>query len=87
MCWLVNSRIPARTNITLLHQLISYWEIPNVFVVGDDDQILIQFQGANLRNLAGFIDKFGASVQAVTLDRNYRSSQLVLDTAQCAHRP
>ena len=35
----------------ILNDLISYWDAPNVFVVGDDDQAIYKFQGANLGNI------------------------------------
>ncbi|RMF30607.1 MAG: ATP-dependent helicase, partial [Bacteroidetes bacterium] len=34
------------TQNALLQTLIDYWEVPNVFVVGDDDQSIYEFQGA-----------------------------------------
>ncbi len=34
--------------------LISYWDQPNVFVVGDDDQSIYRFQGANVENMVEF---------------------------------
>ncbi len=66
----------------ILDQLISYWseEDPNVFVVGDDDQAIYKFQGANLSN----IKNFGKDYKPLTiiLEQNYRSSQKILDTAK-----
>src|SRR6185295_2450935 len=35
------------TQNRLVQLLISYWDRPNVFVVGDDDQCIYRFQGAN----------------------------------------
>jgi DNA helicase II / ATP-dependent DNA helicase PcrA len=52
----------------------------NVTVVGDDAQSIYAFRGATVRNILDFPAQFpGATV--VTLDRNYRSTQPILDTA------
>ncbi len=67
----------AQNNI--LEQLISYWDSPNVFVVGDDDQAIFKFQGANLKNLIEFRDKYQPEV--IILDENYRSNQHILDVS------
>ena len=56
-----------------------YDEQPNLFVVGDDDQAIYRFQGANLHNITGFIEKY--KPQIVVLDVNYRSRQTILDSA------
>ena len=63
----------------LLYTLISYWENPNVFVVGDDDQSIYKFQGANVQNIHEFYQKYEEHIQLVILDQNYRSSQNILD--------
>jgi DNA helicase-2/ATP-dependent DNA helicase PcrA len=52
----------------------------NVCVVGDTDQSIYRFRGADLRNLARFSDAF-PDVTTVVLDQNYRSTQTVLDAA------
>ncbi len=51
---------------------------PNLFVVGDDDQSIFKFQGANLDNLLSFRSQF-ANVQQIFLTINYRSNQEILD--------
>ena len=52
----------------------------NVTVVGDDAQSIYAFRGATVRNILDFPQQFpGATI--VTLDRNYRSTQPILDTA------
>lgn len=62
----------------LLSLLISYWEdSPNIFVVGDDDQAIFKFQGANIGNIKSFIDTYKAKVTVLT--DNYRSRQNILD--------
>jgi len=65
----------------LLYVLINYWENPNVFVVGDDDQSIFKFQGANVENIRNFYLKYRPFVNLVVLDQNYRSSQHILDAS------
>ena len=64
----------------LLDQLIAYWDEPNVFVVGDDDQAIYKFQGANLGNIKKFQEQYNPEV--VVLKDNYRSNQGILNKAQ-----
>jgi len=54
---------------------------PNVLVVGDDDQSIFKFQGANLQNFSGFLKKY-KSVEKIVLTENYRSTQEILDYSQ-----
>ncbi len=63
----------------LLLQLVGFWENPNIFIVGDDDQSIYEFQGARLKNLRDLIESYKDSAQIFTLNQNYRSSQAVLD--------
>lgn len=63
----------------LLFQLIDYWENPNAFVVGDDDQSIYKFQGANVENIFEFYLKYEKHIKLFVLDENYRSSQNILD--------
>jgi DNA helicase II / ATP-dependent DNA helicase PcrA len=66
----------------LLMQLISFWgQQANVFVVGDDDQSIYRFQGANLENMLELKTHFGKNLQEVVLTQNYRSVPLVLQAA------
>ena len=51
-----------------------------VMVVGDDAQAIYSFRGATVRNILDFGLDFGAA-RIVTLDRNYRSTQPILDTS------
>ncbi len=53
---------------------------PNIFVVGDDDQAIYRFQGANLQNILTFRDRFPDAV-TVTLTTSYRCTQPILDAA------
>ena len=68
-------------NHILLH-LIRYWESPNIFIVGDDDQSIYEFQGARLRNLIDFHDAYQQELLLVVLEENYRSTQQILDSAR-----
>lgn len=54
---------------------------PNILAVGDDDQAIYKFQGADVDNLLGFRDLF-PDPEYVVLDKNYRSTQAVLDAAE-----
>lgn len=64
----------------LLRLLGSFDESPNIFAVGDDDQAIYRFQGANVENLLFFEQQF-KNVKTISLTTNYRSSQYILDIA------
>ena len=70
------------TQNKLVQQLISYWDTPNVFVVGDDDQSIYRFQGANVENMLGFANHYSSEMVTVVLTNNYRSTQPILDIAK-----
>ena len=55
---------------------------PNVMVVGDDDQAIYKFQGAEISNIVHFRDRTYKDVKTIVLDTNYRSTQSVLDFAR-----
>ncbi|GAC1372183.1 MAG: hypothetical protein NVSMB39_6440 [Candidatus Saccharimonadales bacterium] len=52
----------------------------NIFAVGDDDQAIYGFRGAEINNILAFAEHY-ALEKPVVLVRNYRSGQKVLDTA------
>ncbi len=54
---------------------------PDIFVVGDDRQLIYGFGGASLEHFARFQDMFGKA-KRITLVENYRSSQTILDAAE-----
>lgn len=54
---------------------------PNIMVVGDDDQAIYRFQGANLSNILDFRTLY-RDVAIVTLQDNYRSAAPILDLAR-----
>jgi DNA helicase-2/ATP-dependent DNA helicase PcrA len=66
----------------LLKFLLNYWETPNVFVVGDDDQSIFKFQGANMKNILDFANDYASTLATVVLKHNYRSNQHILDISE-----
>lgn len=54
---------------------------PNVCVVGDDDQAIYKFQGAEISNIHSFKELY-SDVEVIVLTENYRSTQKVLDFAR-----
>jgi DNA helicase-2/ATP-dependent DNA helicase PcrA len=52
-----------------------------VMVVGDDAQAIYSFRGATIRNILDFPKEFALPAQVVTLDRNYRSTQPILEAS------
>ena len=65
----------------LIYLLSSYFENPNLFVVGDDDQSIFKFQGASLENILQFTKRF-KEAKIVTLRNNYRSQPNVLKASR-----
>jgi DNA helicase-2/ATP-dependent DNA helicase PcrA len=54
---------------------------PNLMAVGDDDQSIFAFNGAELNNMLNF-EKAYPETKKIVLTNNYRSSQAILDTAK-----
>jgi DNA helicase-2/ATP-dependent DNA helicase PcrA len=51
---------------------------PNIMTVGDDDQSIYRFQGANIENMLDFSTKY-KNTKFIVLEHNYRSNQQILD--------
>jgi DNA helicase-2/ATP-dependent DNA helicase PcrA len=68
---------------TAQYQLVRLLAAPqnNVFVVGDEDQGIYAFRGADYRNVRQFQRDY-PSAKTILLEQNYRSTQIVLDAAQ-----
>ncbi len=64
----------------LLELLISFHASPNVFVVGDEKQAIFRFQGASMENFLFFKKRYPKAT-IITLRKNYRSTQSILDSA------
>ena len=52
-------------------------------VVGDDAQSIYSFRAADVENILGFPDRYIPSAKIITLEQNYRSTQPILDSANC----
>ena len=53
---------------------------PNIMVVGDDDQAIYKFQGAELSNIVDFT-KMYSDVEIITLTENYRSNSDIVSSS------
>ncbi|KAF0110866.1 MAG: DNA helicase II / ATP-dependent DNA helicase PcrA [Chloroflexi bacterium] len=63
----------------LLKHLAAYHK--NIFVVGDEDQSIYRWRGADYRNVQRF-EKDYPKCEKILLEQNYRSTQIVLDAAR-----
>ncbi|MBC8163700.1 MAG: UvrD-helicase domain-containing protein, partial [Roseiflexaceae bacterium] len=68
-----------RVQYLLLKQLSAKYR--NLFVVGDEDQSVYAFRGADIRNIRMFENDY-PEAKVIMLEQNYRSTQSILDVAQ-----
>lgn len=68
----------------ILHNLTNneiQGDTPNILVVGDDDQAIYSFQGADISNIINFQSNY-PKVKRITLTDNYRSAAEILDKSR-----
>ncbi|OJV66364.1 MAG: ATP-dependent DNA helicase PcrA [Clostridiales bacterium 38-18] len=75
-----------KAQYTLIRQLSAKHK--NLFVVGDGDQSIYKWRGADIRNIQDF-EKDYQGAKIIKLEQNYRSSQNILDLANSVikHNP
>lgn len=65
----------------LVAEQVNGTDLPNLMAVGDDDQSIFKFNGAELNNMLTYKSAY-PQAKLIVLTDNYRSSQQVLDTAK-----
>ncbi len=65
----------------IIKLLTGFFENPNLFVVGDDEQSIYRFQGAAIENILEFKHKY-KNAKIIVLRQNYRSTKNILDGAR-----
>ena len=65
----------------IVFNLVKASKSQNIFVVGDDDQIIYSFQGANLDTIGNFLKEF-PNTNVICLKDNMRSTQSILNVAR-----
>jgi len=65
----------------IIDLILWYGDNKNIMVVGDDDQSIYRFQGANIENMLDFTTKYEGT-KIIILDKNYRSQQWILDASK-----
>ncbi len=59
-------------------------KVGNLFVVGDDDQAIYEWRGANIENIGGRLTQKFPDITDKSLEENFRSKQPILDLANNA---
>ena len=70
-----------RSQNEIIIKLTENMDSGKVFVVGDDDQLIYTFQGAQIDTMERFLDKF-PQTEIICLEENMRSTQNILDFAE-----
>ncbi|MBD3238546.1 MAG: AAA family ATPase [Candidatus Moranbacteria bacterium] len=65
----------------LVNLIVGTQKQANIFVVGDDDQAIYRFQGANLANML-FFKKHFKNLKLININTNYRSSPAIIQASQ-----
>ncbi len=65
----------------IIELLGDFYDNPNIFAVGDDEQSIFRFQGASLENILFFKQKY-PQTKMIILEHNYRSGQTILDASR-----
>lgn len=68
----------------IVHNLttnLPHGDAPNIMVVGDDDQAIYSFQGADVSNIINFEQSYPGAVR-ITLTDNYRSGESILEQSR-----
>ncbi len=60
--------------------IAEFFDLPNVFIVGDEKQAIYRFQGASVENFMS-LRKSWPGMKIISLDTNYRSHQGILDSS------
>ncbi len=64
----------------IIGMIAEFFDVPNIFIVGDEKQAIYRFQGASVENFM-LLQKRYPAMQIISLDTNYRSHQGILDTS------
>ncbi|MDE2041427.1 MAG: ATP-dependent helicase, partial [Patescibacteria group bacterium] len=64
----------------IVKAIAQFFDVPNVFIVGDEKQAIYRFQGASVENFLA-LQKRWPGMKVISLETNYRSHQGILDAS------